>query len=697
MNLNTDINYIPGIGPKRAATLLAELGMRTVEDLLTYYPYKYIDRSRFYTIREVNENIPYIQLKGRIISFEKRGEGRSQRLVATFTDSTGFIELVWFKGIKFVESKYRLNQEYIAFGKPARYGTKLNIAHPEMEALTNENEQKNIGLQAHYNTTEKMKTNFLNSAAIRKMVFTALSDSTLHISETLPTSMIQKFALMSREEAINNIHFPKNADLLSKAQRRLKFEELFFIQLSIIRQTKLREQKYKGYIFGSIGAIFNRFYEECLPFELTGAQKRVMKEIRADLASGKQMNRLLQGDVGSGKTMIALMTALIAVDNGFQACIMAPTEILSTQHFQSIHKIIDKIGVNVKLLTGSTKKKERAQIAEELQNGTLNILIGTHALIEDTVEFKNLGLVVIDEQHRFGVAQRAKLWSKNIQPPHMLVMTATPIPRTLAMTIYGDLDISVIDELPPGRKPIATYHYFDNKRAELNKFIKKQIELGRQIYIVYPLIQESEKLDLKDLESGYEQMQETFPNYKISMVHGRMKPADKETAMNRFVKGETQIMMATTVIEVGVNVPNASVMIIENAERFGLSQLHQLRGRVGRGADQSYCILMSRYELANETRKRLQIMVDSTDGFVIAEADLNLRGPGDMDGTQQSGLPFDLKIANLAHDGQILQVARTVAKDLLEIDPNLELVENKILNLQLSKLQRNVINWGVIS
>lgn len=697
MNLNTDINYIPGIGPKRAATLLAELGMRTVEDLLTYFPYKYIDRSRFYTIREVNENMPYIQLKGRIIKFEKRGEGRSQRLVATFTDQTGFIELVWFKGIKFIENKYRLNQEYIAFGKPARYGQMLNIAHPEMDVLTNDNEQKNIGLQAYYNTTEKMKTNFLNSAAIRKMVLTALADPTLQIGETLPVSMIQKFALMPREEAINNIHFPKNADLLSKAQRRLKFEELFFIQLSIIRQTKLREQKYKGYIFGSIGDVFNRFYEECLPFELTGAQKRVMKEIRADLASGKQMNRLLQGDVGSGKTMIALMTALIAVDNGFQACIMAPTEILSTQHFQSIHKIIDKIGVNVKLLTGSTKKKERTQIAEELKNGTLDILIGTHALIEDTVEFQNLGLVVIDEQHRFGVAQRAKLWSKNIQPPHMLVMTATPIPRTLAMTIYGDLDISVIDELPPGRKQIATYHYFDNKRAELNKFIKKQIDLGRQIYIVYPLIQESEKLDLKDLESGYQQMQETFPNYKISMVHGRMKPADKESAMSRFVQGETQIMMATTVIEVGVNVPNASVMIIENAERFGLSQLHQLRGRVGRGADQSYCILMSRYELANETRKRLQIMVDSTDGFVIAEADLNLRGPGDMDGTQQSGLPFDLKIANLAHDGQILQAARTVAKDLLEIDPTLELVENKILNLQLSKLQRNVINWGVIS
>jgi len=697
MNLNTDINYIPGIGPKRATTLLAELGMRTVEDLITYFPYKYIDRSRFYTIREANENMPYIQLKGKIISFEKRGEGRSQRLVATFTDNTGFIELVWFKGIKFVENKYRLNQEYIAFGKPARFGTKLNIAHPEIEPLTEENEQKNIGLQAYYNTTEKMKSNFLNSAAIRKMVFSALSDHTLHISETLPLSMIQKFALMSRTDAINNIHFPKNADLLSKAQRRLKFEELFFIQLSIIRQTKLREQKYKGYIFGSIGNFFNRFYEECLSFELTGAQKRVIKEIRVDLASGKQMNRLLQGDVGSGKTMVALMTALIAVDNGFQACIMAPTEILSTQHFQSISETISKIGINVKLLTGSTKKKERTIIAEELKNGSLHILIGTHALIEDSVEFHNLGLVIIDEQHRFGVAQRAKLWSKNIQPPHMLVMTATPIPRTLAMTIYGDLDISVIDELPPGRKPIATYHYFDNKRAELNKFIKKQIDLGRQIYIVYPLIQESEKLDLKDLESGYQQMRETFPNYKISMMHGRMKPADKEIAMSRFVSGETQIMMATTVIEVGVNVPNASVMIIENAERFGLSQLHQLRGRVGRGAEQSYCLLMSRYELANETRKRLQIMVDSTDGFVIAEADLNLRGPGDMDGTQQSGLPFDLKIANLAHDGQILQVARTVAKDLLEIDQNLELDENKILHLQLNKLQKNSVNWSVIS
>ena len=697
MTLSTDINYIPGIGPKRAATLLGELGMRTVEDVITYFPYKYVDRSRFYTIREIDETMPYIQLKGKILCFEKRGEGKNQRLVAQFTDNTGQIELVWFKGIRFIEEKYLINQDYIVFGKPARFGLKLNIAHPEIDLLNSGSEQKVTGLQAHYNTTEKMKSSFLNSTAIRKIIDTILSDKTLQIPETLPSYLIQRYALMPRNQAIVNIHFPKNADMLKKAERRLKFEELFYIQLSIIRQTKWREQKYKGYVFSSIGSNFNRYYNECLPFDLTSAQKRVLKEIRSDLSSGKQMNRLLQGDVGSGKTIVALMTTLMALDNGFQACIMAPTEILATQHFQSIYESVNPIGINVKLLTGSTKKKQRDIISQELKNGELQILIGTHALIEDNVEFQNLGLVVIDEQHRFGVAQRAKLWAKNIQPPHVLVMTATPIPRTLAMTIYGDLDISVIDELPPGRKAIATYLSYDNKRASLNKFIRQEIELHRQIYIVYPLIQESEKLDLKDLESGYEQMRKTFPNYKISMIHGRMKPADKEAAMNSFLKGETQIMMATTVIEVGVNVPNASVMIIENAERFGLSQLHQLRGRVGRGADQSYCILMSHYELANETRKRLQIMVDSTDGFVIAEADLNLRGPGDMEGTQQSGLPFDLKIANLAHDGQILQVARTVAKDLLEIDPNLELVENKILNLQLSKLQKNVINWGVIS
>ncbi len=697
MVLNTDINYLPGVGPKRAATLMSELGIRTVEDLITYFPYKHIDRSRFYTIGQVDETLPYIQLKAQIVAFEKRGEGRSQRLTATITDGTGTMELVWFKGLKFVEDKYRLNQPYIIFGKPQRYGRMLNIAHPEIDLFTEENQQKVQGLQAHYNTTEKMKSSFLNSAALRKMIYTALTDPTLQIPETLPPSLTQKYALMPRNEAIRNIHFPKNARLLEQARRRLKFEELFFIQLSIVRQSKLREQKYQGYIFGKIGDYFNRFYREVLPFELTNAQKRVLKEIRADLASGRQMNRLLQGDVGSGKTMVALMTALIAIDNGFQACIMAPTEILATQHFQSISEQVEKIGLNVRLLTGSTKKSERETIDSELRDGSLQLLIGTHALIEDSVVFKNLGLVVIDEQHRFGVAQRAKLWSKNIQPPHILVMTATPIPRTLAMTIYGDLDVSVIDELPPGRKPIATYHYFDNRRSALNQFLKKQIDVGRQVYIVYPLIQESEKLDLKDLENGYQQVREAFPDYKISMVHGKMKAADKEREMADFVAGKTQIMVATTVIEVGVNVPNASVMVIENAERFGLAQLHQLRGRVGRGADQSYCILMSRYELKNDTRRRLQIMVDSTDGFVIAEADLNMRGPGDIDGTIQSGLPFDLKIADLAHDGKILQAARTIAQDLLAEDPDLASDENKCLNLQLAKLTKSTINWGVIS
>ena len=697
MVLNTNIMYLPGVGPKRALTLTGELGIRTVEDLITYFPYKHIDRSRFYSIAEVNETMPLIQLKAQIVRFEKKGEGRSQRLVATISDGTGAMELVWFKGLKYVEDKYRIGQWYIIFGKPQRYGRMFNIAHPEIDPLTDENQQKTQGWQAHYNTTEKMKSSFLNSAALRKLIYTALSDPSLQIPETLPPSLVKKYALMPRDQAIRNIHFPKNLQLLEQAQRRLKFEELFFIQLSIIRQTKLRELKYQGYILGKIGQNFNRFYRECLPFELTGAQKRVIKEIRADLASGKQMNRLLQGDVGSGKTMVALMTALIAIDNGFQACIMAPTEILATQHFQSISKQVEKIGLNVRLLTGSTKKSERAVIAQELQDGTLQLLIGTHALIEDSVVFKNLGLVVIDEQHRFGVAQRAKLWSKNIQPPHILVMTATPIPRTLAMTIYGDLDVSVIDELPPGRKPIATYHLFDNKRDALNRFLAKQIDAGRQVYIVYPLIQESEKLDLKDLENGFQQVRATFPNYRISMVHGKMKPADKEREMNDFVAGKTQIMVATTVIEVGVNVPNASVMVIENAERFGLAQLHQLRGRVGRGADQSYCILMSRYELANDTRRRLQIMVDSTDGFVIAEADMNLRGPGDIDGTIQSGLPFDLKIANLASDGKILQAARTIAHDLLETDPDLSSDENKCLNLQLAKLTKTTINWGVIS
>ena len=697
LTLDTPIEYVLGVGPKRAETLVAELGIRCVEDLVTHYPYKYIDRSKFYTIRECREDLAYVQLKGRILQFEMKGEGRSRRLIGTFADGTGFIELVWFKGWKYVEEKLRVNTDYIIFGKPQKFGERLNIAHPEIEPFNVQNVEKNSGLQGHYNTSEKMKTRFLNSAGIRKLMYNVFSDREFFIPENLPDSVIKNFGLMSRSEAMRQAHFPQNFDLLRRAQARLKFEELFYIQLSIMRQSKLRDIKYRGFIFDKIGEYFNRFYRECLPFELTDAQKRVIREIRTDMNGGKQMNRLLQGDVGSGKTMVALMTCLIALDNGYQACIMAPTEILATQHYQSICEQVKSLGIKVKLLTGSTRKKEREEIDEGLRDGTLQLVIGTHALIEDTVQFKNLGYVVIDEQHRFGVAQRAKLWTKNVRPPHVLVMTATPIPRTLAMTIYGDLEVSVIDQLPPGRKPIATYHYFDNKREALNGFLQKEIAKGRQIYVVYPLIQESEKLDMKNLEQGYQMMVEAFPKCSIVMVHGKMKPAYKDAAMQRFVSGEAQIMVATTVIEVGVNVPNASVMVIESAERFGLSQLHQLRGRVGRGADQSYCILMSKYELANDTRKRLQIMCDSTDGFVIAEADLNLRGPGDIDGLQQSGLPFDLKIANLATDGRLLQTARSVVKELLERDPELALPEHNILLKYLNKLKKGNINWGAIS
>ena len=697
LTLDTPIEYVLGVGPKRAETLIAELGIRCVEDLVTHYPYKYIDRSKFYTVRECTEDLPYVQLKGKILQFEMRGEGRARRLVGTFTDGTGFMELVWFKGWKYVEEKLRVNVEYIIFGKPSRFNDRYNIAHPEVEIFNEKTLDRNSGLQGHYNTSEKMKTRFLNSAALRKLMYTVFSDKDFYIPENLPDEIVKNFGIMSRADAMRQAHFPQNMDLLRRAQARLKFEELFYIQLSIMRQSKLREMKYQGFVFDKVGEYFNKFYSECLPFELTEAQKRVIREIRVDMRSGKQMNRLLQGDVGSGKTMVALMTCLIALDNGYQACIMAPTEILATQHYQSISEQVKTLGVSVRLLTGSTRKKERDEIDAGLRDGTLQIVIGTHALIEDTVQFQNLGYVVIDEQHRFGVAQRAKLWTKNVRPPHVLVMTATPIPRTLAMTIYGDLEVSVIDQLPPGRKPIATYHYFDNKRAALNGFLHREIEKGRQVYVVYPLIQESEKLDLKDLEQGYQAMVEAFPKYNIVMVHGKMKPAYKDAAMQRFVSGEAQIMVATTVIEVGVNVPNASVMVIESAERFGLSQLHQLRGRVGRGADQSYCILMSKYELANDTRKRLQIMCDSTDGFVIAEADLNLRGPGDIDGVQQSGLPFDLKIANLATDGRLLQTARSVAKELLERDPDLSKPEHAVLIKQLQRLQKSNVNWGAIS
>ncbi len=697
MDLNADIKFLPGVGEKRANMLRAELGIATVEDLLSYYPYKYIDRSRFYYVHEVSSDLSYIQLKGKIRSVKKIGEGRRQRLSVMFYDSTGSIELVWFKGIRYVEDKLKPNYEYIVFGKPTVFNGTFNIAHPEIELATPENEKRTMGWQAHYHTSEKMKNHFLNSTAVRKIIYTALQSLQSRIPETLPPFLIEKFSLMSLDEAIRTVHFPQQMEVLKQAQFRLKFEELFYIQLSILRQSKFREIKYKGFNFSKIGDSFNTFFEQHLPFELTRAQKRVLREIRQDVGSGKQMNRLLQGDVGSGKTLVALMAMLMAVDNGFQACLMAPTEILATQHYQTISEMLGKMAVNVALLTGSTKKSIRAEIDEKLRSGELHILIGTHALIEDNVVFNNLGLVVIDEQHRFGVAQRAKLWNKNDHPPHILVMTATPIPRTLAMTVYGDLEISVIDELPPGRKPIQTFHYYDNKREAMLGFLHKQIEAGRQVYIVYPLIQESEKMDLRNLEEGYDYFKTHLPQYKISMVHGKMKAQEKDAEMQKFVSGETQIMVATTVIEVGVNVPNASVMVIESAERFGLSQLHQLRGRVGRGAEQSYCILLSGFKITAETRKRLETMVRTNDGFEIAETDLQMRGPGDMDGTLQSGMPFDLKIANLSTDSAILAIARDTAMQVLNDDSTLEKQENKILTYQLQKKVRDRMNWSVIS
>ena len=697
MQLSSEIIYLPTVGPKKAAVLTKELKIVTVGDLLEYYPYKYVDRTTFYTIAELNTDMPYVQIRARLMSFSTEGMGRKLRLTALVADETGTLELVWFQGVRYIEDRYRVGQNYIIFGKPSRFGGHLNIVHPEMELLTENNISNHLGLQGFYNTSDTMKKHYINSSALRKMIWIALNDNTLLLPETLPLSLVRKFRLMSRAEAIHNIHFPKNAKLLQAAKRRLKFEELFFIQLHLLQQTALRNRKSQGYVLDRVGKLFHRFYQECLPFTLTGAQKRVIKEIRADLLSGRQMNRLLQGDVGSGKTMVALLTALIAIDNGFQACIMAPTEILATQHFKAISEQTRPIGLNVRLLTGSTPKKERATITRELQSGALQLLIGTHALIEDTVQFRNLGFAVIDEQHRFGVAQRAKLWAKNVLPPHVLVMTATPIPRTLAMTLYGDLSVSVIDELPPGRKPIVTQHLYENRRQQLYAFMRKQVNEGRQIYMVYPLIQESEKMDLKNLEDGYAAVSEAFSDLHVGMVHGKMKPAAKEAQMRRFVNGETQILMATTVIEVGVNVPNASVMVIENAERFGLAQLHQLRGRVGRGADQSYCILMSAYKITTETRKRLQIMVDSNDGFAIAEADLQMRGPGDIEGTIQSGLPFNLHIADLAHDGIILETARNEAASVLETDPDMTAPEHASLAAKLQQLRQTDMNWGAIS
>lgn len=688
--------YLPGVGPKKAEILRKEAGISSYEDLLFYFPYKYIDRSRFYKVAEITGNMPYIQLKGRILYYDTVGEGRTRRLVAKFTDGTGTIDLVWFKGLNYVTDKYKTGTDYIVFGKPAEFGHIYNIPHPDIDPV-DQAEQVAGGLTPFYNTSEKMKKSFLNSRAIQNLQYTLLSALNWELPETLPPDVLSRIRMMPLKEAIRNIHFPESAEKLKQAQLRLKFDELFFIQLNILRTASLRKLKLKGIVFPTVGDYFNTFYKEYLSFELTGAQKRVVKEIRADMGSGRQMNRLLQGDVGSGKTLVALLSMLLAVDNHCQACMMAPTEILATQHYATVMEFLKDMDIRVALLTGSTKKKERNVLLPAIARGEIQIVIGTHALIEETVVFSSLGLAIIDEQHRFGVEQRSRLWKKNAIVPHVLVMTATPIPRTLAMTLYGDLDVSVIDELPPGRKPIQTMHRYDNKKAQLYDFLRKEIGLGRQVYVVYPLIEGSEKLDYKSLEDGFETFKEVFPEYKVCMVHGKMKAADKDAEMQKFISGEAHILMATTVIEVGVNVPNASVMVIESAERFGLSQLHQLRGRVGRGAEQSYCILVSSYKLSNDTRKRLEIMVNSNNGFVIAEADLRLRGHGDLEGTQQSGEGLDLKIANLAADGQILQYARDIALEVLDKDPELLSEPNRILNERLKILFARKINWGMIS
>ena len=692
-----DIKFLPGVGPHRAEILEKELGIRSFRDLLYHFPYKYVDRSRIYRISEIDGTMPYIQLRGQILSFETFGEGRQRRLVAHFSDGTGVADLVWFQGIKFVSGKYRCREEYIVFGKPTVFGGRVNIAHPDIDSADGVTLSA-MGLRPYYNTTERMKRMNISSGAIEKLVanlFAVIGDDA--VEETLSGGIISANGLMPLMEALRNVHFPRNPEVLRRAQYRLKFEELFYIQLNILRFSRERRNRFGGIVFGRVGENFNTFYSEYLPFSLTGAQKRVVREMRRDMGSGRQMNRLLQGDVGSGKTLVALMAMLIATDNGCQACMMAPTEILASQHYETLCRFLDGMSVRVELLTGSVKGKKRETILRDLMAGTVNILVGTHAVIEDTVEFASLGLVIIDEQHRFGVEQRARLWAKNRVLPHVLVMTATPIPRTLAMTLYGDLDVSVIDELPPGRKPVTTVHRFDSTRASMYEFVRGQLRMGRQAYIVYPLIQESEKMDIRNLEDGYATVCEVFPEYRISRVHGKMKPAEKDEEMRRFVQGETQIMVATTVIEVGVNVPNASVMVIENAERFGLSQLHQLRGRVGRGADQSYCILMTGYKLSEETRKRIQIMVDTNDGFEIAEADLKLRGPGDIEGTQQSGVAFDLKIANLARDGQLLQYVREVAERIIDDDPQASGPENAVVWRHLAEIRKRNVDWSAIS
>lgn len=690
------IQYLPGVGPQRADMLSKELGINTLQDLLYYFPYKHIDRSRLYYIHEIDGNMPYIQLKGHILTYETVGAGRKQRTVALFTDGTGTIELVWFQGTTNITKRFPVGREYIVFGKPTLFNGVFNIAHPDIDPA-DKLDLSTIGLRPCYNTSDRMKKYGLTSGLLEKLVGNLFDILKTPVPETFPAWFVEEHHLLPLDEALHNIHFPKLPEQLRQAEYRFKFEELFYIQLGILRYARAKQVKSHGLRFAVVGQPFHDFYNHHLPFPLTEAQKRVIREFRADMNSGRQMNRLLQGDVGSGKTLVALMTMLIAIGNGYQTCIMAPTEILAEQHYATISSFLEGMSVHVELLTGSIKGKRRAPILQGLRDGSVDLLIATHAVLEDTVDFHALGLVVVDEQHRFGVAQRAKLWNKNDFLPHVLVMTATPIPRTLAMTLYGDLDVSVIDELPPGRKPVATEHRYDTQKGALYQFMRGQITEGRQVYIVYPLIKESEKMDLKNLEEGYKTICEVFPEYQVSMVHGKMKAAEKEAEMQRFVRGETQIMVATTVIEVGVNVPNASVMVIENAERFGLSQLHQLRGRVGRGADQSYCILVTSFKLSDDSRKRIDIMTRTCDGFEIAEADLKLRGPGDLEGTQQSGVAFDLRIANLARDGQLLQHVREVAGGILDADPDESNPAYAPFWRHLKEIRKTNIDWSAIS
>ena len=695
--LDQDVMYLPGVGPKKKEILSKELGIQTWRDLLEHFPYKYVDRSRIYRISEISGDMPFVQIRGRMLGYDEYAMGaRKKRIVGHFSDGHGVVDLVWFQGAQYIYKNYPIGKELIVFGRPTVYGGRYQFAHPDIDDAS-QLQLSDMGMQPYYMTTERMKKAGINSRAMEKMTKTLVTKLPETLPETLPPYITGPLHLISRLEALRQIHYPHNAREMQQARYRLKFEELFYVQLNILRYASDHRRKYRGYIFSRAGAQLNDFYRNHLPFDLTNAQKRVVREIRDDMASGRQMNRLLQGDVGSGKTLVALMAMLIAIGNGYQACIMAPTEILAEQHLATIRQMLGDMDIHVELLTGVVKGRRRADILDRLSKGEIDILVGTHAVIEDAVVFARLGLAVVDEQHRFGVAQRARLWAKSEMPPHILVMTATHIPRTLAMTLYGDLDVSVIDELPPGRKPIQTLHKYDTQTTSLYQGIRQQIDSGRQVYIVYPLIEESEKSDLKNLEDGFEAMREIFPQYRLSKVHGRMKPKDKDAEMQRFASGETQILVATTVIEVGVNVPNASVMVILDAQRFGLSQLHQLRGRVGRGAEQSYCILVTTFKLSEETRKRIDIMCETNDGFRIAEADLKLRGPGDLEGTQQSGIAFDLKIADIARDGQIVQLAREQAQAIIDRDPECSSNEYKMLWDRLKELRKSNVNWSAIS